>query len=229
MKMDAILSRIPRNPGTARLWLLLFATFFLASGFIEIAEDVFLDPIQGDFEANELDRALTSFVVQYRSPYLTQAMTDITALGSISVIFVFCVIVGALLFALKDRIGIFQLFVTVIGAGLWSAGLKMLFGRERPDLADHLVHVSDLSFPSGHSFGAAAVYTVLAFLAARHLRNVRHEVFAYVLAGVIIALVGISRIYLGVHYPTDVMAGICAGSAWTFLVSSAFLWFQPSR
>src|SRR5690606_32446059 len=118
----------------------------------------------------------------------------------------------------RDFKGIIFLSVVLGGAGLWPTLLKPYFGRERPSETDQLVTTVDLSFPSGHTFGATAVYIALAFYVAQYARTWAHEVFFYYLALVLIVLVGTSRIYLGVHYPTDILAGLSGGAAWALLI-----------
>lgn len=209
-----------------RLWLFLACAALGLAVFLEVAEDVFVDPRQeGDHEAELFDAAVARFIVRFRSPMLTQAMTDITALGSISVFAVLTLVTASLLWFRRDRLGLLYLFTLVLGTGAWNHILKGLFGRERPDVEGHLVAVSNSSFPSGHSFSAAAIYSGLVFLASTHTKSWRLEVFLYFLAALLIACVGASRIYLGVHYTTDVMAGIGVGLAWSFLLSAGATWW----
>lgn len=208
-----------------RTWLFVFLSILGILGFEEVADDVFYDPKEGDFEAQLFDKSLANFFRSFQSPLLTQAMTDLTALGSISVLLTLFFVLFSVLWSYRDYKGLSYLLVVLIGAGAWPALLKIFFQRDRPDVANHLVHVSDLSFPSGHSFGAAAIYVALAFYSAQYAKNWIHEIFFYALGAILIALVGISRIYLGVHYPTDVLAGLCGGMAWAFLVSACFQFF----
>lgn len=197
--------------------------------FEEVADDVFADPREGDLEALLLDRWLAGTLQGWRSPFLNQAMTDLTALGSFSVIAVLSLIVGSFLLMFRDRIGLAQFGIVLLGAAAWPGFLKGLFLRPRPDAGEHLVTVLDASFPSGHAFGAMAVYVTLALLSARHLGRRRREGLVLLLVGIVVFLVGLSRIYLGVHYPTDVFAGFGAGLAWATGVAAVIsLWRGPS-
>ena len=100
------------------------------------------------------------------------------------------------------------------GGGFLSTVMKQLFGRDRPDVVPHLVAVTSSSFPSGHSMLAAIVYLTLGALLARFAARRRTRVYLLTVALFVTFVVGSSRVYLGVHYPTDVLAGWCIGSAW---------------
>ena len=139
---------------------------------------------------------------------------DLTSLGSYTIVTVITfAVTGFLLF--DGRRGTALLVLAAVGGGtLLNNLLKYMFDRPRPDLVAHAVDVQTTSFPSGHAMLAATVYLTLGVLLARtqHRRSVRIYILA--LAAAITVLVGVSRVYLGVHWPTDVMAGWCAGAAW---------------
>ncbi|HEY0961710.1 MAG TPA: phosphatase PAP2 family protein [Pseudomonadales bacterium] len=217
-------SRLPLNrlPGSLRLWLMLAVACGLAYSFFEIVDDVFFDPLEGDVESHEFDAAVSRFLTQFRSEGLTQAAIDLTALGSVSVLTVFAILAYAAAIGSRDFVGLAHLSIALLGAGLWPQLLKPLYGRERPDLLERLVPAADLSFPSGHAFGAAACYATFAYLCARYTQSHAAEIFAYVFAALLITVIGLTRIYLGVHYATDVLAGFAAGGAWAFLLAALF-------
>ncbi|MBB2750423.1 UNVERIFIED_ORG: undecaprenyl-diphosphatase [Rhizobium aethiopicum] len=161
--------------------------------------------------------------------WLTRAVSDITSLGGVTVLSLMTVLVT--IYLLLDRrwpIALF-LFSSVLTGWLASATLKILVARPRPDIVPHLVEVSDLSFPSGHAMVSAVTYLTLGALLARTQRYPSTRIFVMG-AGVFLAvIIGLSRIYLGVHYPTDVFAGWCAGALWAlgcWLISKRFI---PSR
>jgi undecaprenyl-diphosphatase len=146
--------------------------------------------------------------------WVEEAMRDLTALGSTSVLlFILLSVIFYLLLAGKAKAALF-IFAAVAGGQLLSSLLKLGVDRPRPDLVSHLAEVYTLSFPSGHAMLSAVTYLTLGSLMASVLPG--RVLKTYVLAVAVVAtlLVGISRIYLGVHWPSDVLAGWCAGSAW---------------
>jgi undecaprenyl-diphosphatase len=205
-----------------RLWAMVGVAVFLFFSFLFVAREIW-EATHGETEALiQLDGKILEFFAAHRTALLTRVFTDLTALGSVSVVIVLSLIVASLLFSWGDRIGLWHLLVVLLGAGALPTVLKWIFHRPRPSVVEHLVQVQDSSFPSGHSLGSAAVYLTLAFFASRHRKKLGFEVFFLGLACMIIALVGISRMYLGVHYPTDVVGGLCAGSAWALVAASIF-------
>ncbi|MGZ2504587.1 phosphatase PAP2 family protein [Rhizobium leguminosarum] len=161
--------------------------------------------------------------------WLTHAVGDITSLGGITVLSLMTILVTVYL--LLDRrwpIAIF-VFSSVLTGWLTSTLLKILVARPRPDIVPHLVEVSDLSFPSGHAMVSAVTYLTLGALLARTQRYPSTRIFVMGTGVFLAVIIGLSRIYLGVHYPTDVLAGWCAGALWAlgcWLISKRFI---PSR
>ncbi|MEU4311636.1 phosphatase PAP2 family protein [Nocardia sp. NPDC024068] len=158
-----------------------------------------------------VDRPIHAEVLGWRSEPLTTAATAITHAGGSVAMWVLALLVCGWLLRRGDTADL----ALVAGVGAASAVLvpvtKHLIGRQRPPAADRLVTVADLSFPSGHSTGSAAVVGVLATVCwIRMHRRVVARVVA-VLAAVFVILVGLSRVYLGVHWPTDVLAGWALG------------------
>ncbi|WP_241491917.1 phosphatase PAP2 family protein [Sphingomonas endophytica] len=149
--------------------------------------------------------------------WLHEAMVNITALGSGTILT--CVVTAVAGLLLVRRMWLTAALVTVATlAGTTIAGqAKYWVGRPRPELVDHLVQVTGLSFPSGHATNSAITYLTLAGLVAQvtHGRAVRRYVLG--LAVVLVGAIGVSRVYLGVHWPSDVLAGWCAGTGWAAL------------
>lgn len=147
-------------------------------------------------------------------PALEEAMRDITALGGFTVLSLVTV-VATLAFALHRRWTHAAVMAgTAFLAQACSALLKSLYGRPRPDLVPHGVEVYSGSFPSGHSMLSAATYLTLAALIASLEVRRRSKALVFVLAILFMTAVGFSRVYMGVHWPSDVLAGWCAGAAW---------------
>jgi undecaprenyl-diphosphatase len=147
-------------------------------------------------------------------PWLREAALDITALGSWAVLLLVAVAVMGLMF-LQRQYGILLLtaFATATG-GTASMVLKELLGRDRPTVVPHLREVSSPSFPSGHAMLSAIVFLTLGILLMQTVHGRLAKWYCLLWAFLLMILVGLSRVYLGVHYPTDVLAGWTAGIAW---------------
>lgn len=161
--------------------------------------------------------------------WLRIAMVDITALGGGTVLtLVALVAVGYLVAARKYRTSLF-LAAAALSGGLLEAGLKGLLGRPRPSVVPHLVEVTTLSFPSGHAMNSAIIYLTIALVLSRTVAARRVRLYLRGVAIVLVTTIGVSRVYLGVHYPSDVLGGWLVGSAWATLCWSAALWLQHRR
>jgi undecaprenyl-diphosphatase len=151
--------------------------------------------------------------------WLEETMVDITALGGGTVIFLITTFVVIFLILKKEYQSMWLVLAATIGGTLLSFGLKELIGRERPTVVIHLMKVTSLSFPSGHSMMSAVLYLTQASLLARiePLRIIK--IYIIIFALFLTFIIGFSRVYLGVHYPTDVIGGWAVGSAW-----ASFCW-----
>jgi undecaprenyl-diphosphatase len=149
--------------------------------------------------------------------WLSHAMNDITALGGTTVLSLMTILViGYLLLAKRQGIAIFT-FLSVVGGWLLSAGLKLGVARPRPDIVPHLVEVHDLSFPSGHAMLSAVTYLTLGALLSRAEPGRMTRIYTIGVAVFLTFIIGLSRVFLGVHYPTDVLGGWCAGATWALI------------
>nr|WP_186458269.1 phosphatase PAP2 family protein [Neorhizobium alkalisoli] len=162
--------------------------------------------------------------------WLTHAVGDITALGGVTVLSLMTVLATIYLLLARQRaIAVFMLF-SIIGGWLVSSLLKLGVARPRPDIVPHLVEVHDLSFPSGHAMLSAVTYMTLGALLSRAEQYRSTRIFL-IAAGILLTLmIGMSRIYLGVHYPTDVLGGWCAGATWAvacWIVARRFISSRP--
>lgn len=151
------------------------------------------------------------------APWLEGAMRDITSLGSVSVLVLVTAATIIYLLLIRRPATAVLIFVAVAGGQALSSLLKVGVDRPRPELVSHLVTETSLSFPSGHAMLSAVTYLTLGSLAARFLPGRTTKVYVLSLAVLTTLLVGVSRIYLGVHWPSDVLAGWCAGFAWAML------------
>ena len=220
--------RLPiRRPGPLLLGMALLAAIGLWL-FIAVAEEV------SEGETGALDRAI---LLAMRDPanlqqavgpaWLDQAARDITALGSTSVLSLLVILVVLFLWLLGRRgMALYVLLSTSLGTGL-SFLLKALFQRPRPDLFPHGDTVLTTSFPSGHAMISTLVYLTLGVLLARLLTERRLEIFVVSSAMLVALLVGLSRVYLGVHWPTDVLAGWAGGASWALLCWTLAMWVWP--
>src|SRR5689334_15182554 len=208
----------------------IIALVFIALGvwtFVVIASEV----LEGDTTA--FDRTL---LLAFRNPAdisqplgppaAQEAARDMTALGGVAVLtLVLLAVVGYLYLIRKFRVMLFV--VAAVGGGMiLSTILKDAFARPRPDLVPHGSIVFTASFPSGHSMLSAVTYLTLGALLARLETSRLVKAYFLVLAIVLTVLVGISRVYLGVHWPTDVLAGWTAGGVWALLCWIAAYWLQ---
>ena len=149
--------------------------------------------------------------------WVTEFMTDITALGGGYILTILSIFVLIFLILQKHYDAFWLLLAAIAGGTLISLGLKEIYGRDRPDLALRLVNVTDFSFPSGHSMMSAVLYLTQAAIVARFQRTKKIRIFILSAALFLTLIIGFSRVYLGVHYPTDVIGGWTIGLAWACL------------
>ena len=160
------------------------------------------------------DEAVLGVLARHRVPWLQAVMLDVTLLGATSVVIGIALVAALFLALTRHRDSAALLVASTVGAQLLNDVLKRAFDRPRPHVFDWGTQVATTSFPSGHAMSAAAVYATVAYLAARLEARRAVRVATYVAATLVILAVGFSRMYLGVHYPTDVAAGIAIGWSW---------------
>lgn len=191
---------------------------FLGWGFVSLADEV------REGESLRLDRAILLAFRDTRDPsiplgpgWVQEAARDVTGLGGVFVL-TSITICAALYLWLTGRRHVALLVVVAIGGGtLMSSLLKLGFDRARPDIVPHAMRVYTASFPSAHAMMSATTYLTLGALLARIHASLRVKLFFLILAVALTLLIGLSRIYLGVHWPSDVLAGWCMGAAWACL------------
>ena len=166
--------------------------------------------------------------------WLLQSAVDISALGGYTLLWLFGAAGIAWLIAAGKRAEAGGIAVSLIGSSVIDGLLKSWIARPRPELVPHLVQVTNASFPSGHAMISSAIYLTLALMLAEGIeadgwrgRAGRAAVVAFFSA--IAVLIGMSRVYLGVHWPSDVLAGWCFGTAWALLVWIGDRWWARRR
>lgn len=152
---------------------------------------------------------------------------DTTALGGVFLRNLFALGAVAALLFLNFRREAVLFALTVIGGAIANSAVKALVGRERPQIVPHLMEATGGSFPSGHSFNAAVVYIAMAltFAAISRRHSVRYTIIGA--AVIVSALVAWSRVMLGVHFPSDAIAGWLGGAGWAFVASALF--YRPAK
>ncbi|MCP8937377.1 phosphatase PAP2 family protein [Alsobacter sp. SYSU M60028] len=210
----------------APLWLLLVGPVLLLA-FMKLAVDV----EEGDTKA--FDRYV---LLLFRRPgdpstpigpaWLQEMARDVTSLGSVAMLgFVFFAVLGYLVLA-RRRAAALLMMVAVGGGQVLSSVLKVSFERARPEIVPHAARVFTASFPSGHAMLSAVTYLTIGALLTRLLKNRRERIYVLSLAVLLTVLVGTSRVYLGVHWPTDVLAGWFVGASWALICWTMALWLQ---
>jgi undecaprenyl-diphosphatase len=186
--------------------------------FLEIADEV----VEGD--AQRLDEWVVRSLRHPGSPsdplgpsWLGEVVRDITALGGITILVLVIGAVTGYLWIRKAYRSMWLVLGASLGGLLLSTLLKGFFQRPRPAALPHLTHVMLSSFPSGHAMNSAVVYLTLGLLLARISDLARMRLYCVAVALIMTLLVGLSRVYLGAHYPSDILAGWTAGATWAGL------------
>ncbi|MGY2733353.1 undecaprenyl-diphosphatase [Sphingomonas sp. UYP23] len=160
---------------------------------------------------------------------LRAAMLDLTALGdNATLVIVVAMVSGFLMLARQRQLALLLVAASATG-GLLTTALKLLFDRPRPDVVAHLASFGTASFPSGHAMNSAVIYLTLAGLVALAVPTLRLRVYILCCAVALTSAIGLSRLYLGVHWTTDVVAGWIAGSGWAVLWWSIAWWFRAHK
>jgi undecaprenyl-diphosphatase len=188
-----------------------FISLLFAAGFACMAV-LFSSPLMVSF-----DRSIISFVQRMEAPAMTTIMKFFTFIGAGLPIVIIAVIALIILYFVLGHRRELILFVTaVVGSALLNVLLKLWFHRARPNL-HRIIEVTGFSFPSGHAMAAFSLYATLIFLLWKNASSGYSRVLLLLIGSAFIAAIGLSRIYLGVHYPSDVIAGYLASGFWVFL------------
>jgi undecaprenyl-diphosphatase len=207
--------RLPR--GSQPLVLLFCGSALLLFGYLtrEMTEG----------ETGRLDAAILialrtagNLAVPKGPAWLPQSAVDISALGGFTVLWLLAGAAVAYLLLKRKPVDAVIVAGSLGGASLLNTGLKLLVHRGRPEVVPHLVQVANASYPSGHAMLSATAYLTIAALLAHGEPSRGARLFILGLAAVLVVLIGVSRLYLGVHWPSDVLGGWCLGSAWALAI-----------
>jgi len=157
------------------------------------------------------------------------AMLDVTAIGGVTVLVLMVALVAGFLAIGRHWLTLGLVLGGTISGSLVVTVVKNIIGRARPTIVDHLVNVSSLSFPSGHAANSAIVYLTMATLLSQLVEGRAARTYLFAAAALIVALIGASRIYLGVHWPSDVLAGWAFGTLWAVAWWAIGAWARLRR
>lgn len=193
------------------LWFVFSLVFFV--GFLALFEDVILEKSVTTF-----DTYILNWIYTFRTPYLNEIMKVVTSLGNVEYVAIFILVLSSILLFIKKR----KYILYILASSIISEGfvflMKILTQRPRPEIHDALIVENSFSFPSGHAMVAIAVYGLVFFF----LLEISKEAWKKILVGIagllLVLGIGFSRIYLGVHWPTDVLASYLLGGSWVCLL-----------
>ncbi len=220
--LERIQPHLRRRPLAALLLL-----SFLGWAFANLADEM----MEGETRAFD-----TAVLLALRDPadpadplgpvWLEEMGRDVTALGGLGVLAGITLVAAGYLWLSGRRRAMWLMIAAVAGAQVFSTLFKLGFDRPRPDLVPHGAITYTSSFPSGHAMMAAATYLTLAVMLARAQQRRRLKAYILTVAVIVTLAVGVSRVYLGVHWPTDVLAGWAAGAGWALLCWIVADWLE---
>ncbi|NMG20140.1 phosphatase PAP2 family protein [Brasilonema bromeliae] len=191
--------------GTVGLISCLLILFVLA----KLAEEVL------EREAFAFDTNFLLWLHQFANPTLDNLMLFITHLGNPNIVVIVAGVTLLLLWWRRYREEAKAFVLACLGAFILNTGLKLFFSKPRPELWHRLISEKSFSFPSGHALGSMVLYGFIAYLLAIHYPKLSRVIYSF--AAIFIAAIGISRLYLGVHWPTDIIAGYGVGFLWLMI------------
>lgn len=198
------------------LWIFAGVTEAVHEGQWQEAENAFIRSLRTPQDAS----------VPVGPAWLHNVCLDISALGGGAVLTLMSVLVIGYLLLLRHYHAILLLLAAALGGMGLNSFLKRFFGRERPDIVPHLSDVASASYPSGHSMLSAIVYLTLGVMLAQAVKPWSLKVYFVGAALLLSFLIGLTRIYLGVHYPTDVVGGWTVGTAYAVFCAMVASWLQ---
>ncbi|WP_158233915.1 phosphatase PAP2 family protein [Sporosarcina sp. P34] len=201
------------------VWIIciLFTGFFAY-----IARSIHLQTI------SSFDEPIIDFVQSAESKGLTSLMKLFTTIGSTTSVALLAVLTLGVLLWKKHRDQAVLFAIALAGTGILNQVLKFIFKRERPNF-HRLIDIGGYSFPSGHTMMAFSLYTILAYIVWRDLKTTGSRIAITILAVFMIIMIAVSRIYLGVHFPSDIVGGLLASSVFLFGVILIYQRFQRQK
>jgi undecaprenyl-diphosphatase len=204
-----------------RILLTFLVLAALALAFLKFASEVSEGETLGFDRAIMLAlRSTTDTAIPAGPAWLQATMLDITAIGGTSVLTLITLAVAGFLLVSRKAATAGFVLAAITGGAILSFALKAVFARPRPDIVAHLVQVDTSSFPSGHAMNSAVVYLTLGALLAGTQKSHAVRVYLIAVAIALTLMIGCSRVYLGVHWPSDVIAGWTVGGAWALLCAT---------
>ncbi|MBD7907592.1 phosphatase PAP2 family protein [Sporosarcina gallistercoris] len=199
---------------SGRLITAFVSCLILAAVFGYVASSI------GNGSIVQFDRPVIDFVQGAETPWLTEVMKVFTTIGSTEAVIAISVITLGLLLYFRQKAQSLLFLIVIGGTAALNLVLKLFYQRARPDL-NRLIEISGYSFPSGHTMMATSLYIILAFILWRNARTSGR--ILYVIGAIfMISMICISRIYLGVHYPSDVVGGIISSAFWLLIAISVY-------
>ncbi|PIC70484.1 phosphatase PAP2 family protein [Sporosarcina sp. P18a] len=201
------------------VWIIciLFTGFFAY-----IARSIHLQTI------SSFDEPIIDFVQSAESKGLTSLMKLFTTIGSTTSVALLAILTLSVLLWKKHRAQAVLFAIALAGTGILNQVLKFIFKRERPNF-HRLIDIGGYSFPSGHTMMAFSLYTILAYIVWRNLKTTGSRIAITILAVFMIMMIAVSRIYLGVHFPSDIVGGALASSVFLFGVILIYQRFQRQK
>ena len=214
---DAVFKSLRAIGKVAQNFYATIGIFLLAGASVAIAGTYAFAKYAGHVTSGStqaFDDAVLRWIGAHKPASLEPVILEITFLGTGTVVMMIVAVAALFLWLSRHRYSAALLTIATLGGILLNNLLKAGFGRPRPQIFDWGSHAISSSFPSGHAMSAAVVYSTVAYLAARLQKKHWHRVVTMLAAVIIILMIAATRLYLGVHYPSDVLAGIIIGLAW---------------
>lgn len=214
---DVLFSSVRAIGSVARNFYAMFGIFILAGATVALGGTYAFAKFAGHVTSGRtqaFDDAVLTWIGQHRTPTLEPIMLEITFLGTGSVVIAVVAVSAMFLWLTRHQYSATLLLIATVGGILLNGLLKVGFDRPRPQIFEWGSHAVSSSFPSGHAMSATVVYGTVAYLAARLQKRHLHRMLTLITSGIVIVLIALTRLYLGVHYPSDVLAGIIIGLAW---------------